>query len=236
MFLYKSTNTQALPVYNKSMSLRKTEFIPGEYFHIYNRGNDRRKIFHDNKDYHYFLKLLFLVNSEKSFKARDVKNVYSTKRGGQLVNIGAYCAMPNHFHLLITPLTTDGLSKFMQKLSTGLSMHYNTKYNRTGSLFQGKFKAEHVFNDVYLKYLFSYIHLNPVKLIQPNWKTTGIKNLNKTKDYLKKYYFSSYLDYLQEDRPENLIINRSAFPDYFPDKISFEKEILDWISLNPVDA
>ena len=213
------------------MSLRKVAFVPGEYFHIYNRGNDKRKIFHDNKDHHYFLKLLFLVNSEKKFKVRDLKEVYSVERGEQLVHIGAYCAMPNHFHLLITPLKENGLSKFMQKLTTGLSMHYNVKYKRSGSLFEGKFKAEHVDNDVYLKYLFSYIHLNPIKLIQSDWKITGIKDLNSAKTHLKRYYFSSYLDYLEESRSETLIISRDGFPNYFPDKKSFEREIFDWISL-----
>jgi len=211
---------------------RKVAFVPGEYFHIYNRGTDKRKIFHDYKDYRYFLKLLFITNSEKSFKIRDLKDVYIIERGEQLVHIGAYCAMPNHFHLLITPLKEGGASKFMQKLSTGLSMHYNVKYNRTGSLFEGKFKAEHVSNDNYLKYLFSYIHLNPVKLIQPDWKTAGIKDLNIVKNYLNKYYFSSYLDHLGENRSENLIINKQSFPNYFPDKNSFENEILDWITLD----
>ncbi len=214
------------------MSIRKTPFVPGEYFHIYNRGNDKRKIFHDSNDYNYFLKLLFLSNSKRNFKVRDIEDTYSIDRGEQLVHLGAYCAMPNHFHLLVSPTEESGISKFMQKLSTGLSMHYNTKYKRTGVLFEGKFKAEHANDDTHLKYLFSYIHLNPIKLLQSDWKENGIKNLDKAKDYLKKYYFSSYLDYLQEVRPENLIINRDSFPNYFPDKNSFENEILDWISLN----
>lgn len=216
------------------MAIRKVIFAPGEYFHIYNRGNDKRKIFHDNNDYHHFLKLLYLSNSSKNFVVRDFlnKDIYSVDRGDLLVQIGAYCAMPNHFHLLITPLKENGLSKFMQKLSTGLSMHYNLKYSRTGSLFGGKFKAEHADNDMYLKYLFSYIHLNPIKLIQADWKENGIKHLDKTCEYLRKYYFSSYLDYLEKMRPENLIVTRNNFPDYFPDKNFFEKEILEWININ----
>ncbi|MEK7187042.1 MAG: transposase [Patescibacteria group bacterium] len=214
------------------MTNRKVPFAPREYFHVYNRGNDKRQIFHDNSDYHHFLKLLFLANSENGFVIRDIsKNIYSIDRGKQLVHIGAYCAMPNHFHLLVTSLKERGLSRFMQKFSTGLSMYYNTKHKRTGTLFEGRFKAEHVDQDTYLKYLFSYIHLNPVKLIQPDWKENGIKDSKTTKDYLRKYYFSSYLDYLNEQRPENLILNRASFPNYFRSKVSFEKEILDWISL-----
>ena len=217
------------------MSLRKVSLLPGEYFHIYNRGNDKRQIFHDNYDYHYFLKLLYLSNSENNFRISNLpKDIYSIDRGRELVAIGSYCAMPNHFHILITPLVENGVSKFMQKLSTGLSMYYNQRYTRTGSLFEGKFKAEHVNEDTYLKYLFSYIHLNPIKLTQSDWKENGIQNTEKAKDYLKKYYFSSYLDYLEETRPENIIINRTKFPDYFPDKNSFEREIIDWMSFKSV--
>lgn len=216
------------------MAVRKIAFVPGEFFHIYNRGNDKRQIFHDNSDYHHFLKLLYLSNSEKNFVIRDIDtDVYLVDRGKPIIGIGAHCAMPNHFHIFITPLEEKGLSKFMQKLTTGLSMHYNNKYSRSGSLFEGKFKAEHAVDDVYLKYLFSYIHLNPIKLLQSDWKETGIQNLDQAKDHLQKYYFSSYLDYLEESRPENLIINRASFPDYFPNKSSFEKEILDWISFRP---
>src|SRR3989344_759190 len=210
---------------------RKMAFVPGEYFNIYNRGTDKRHIFHDNTDYQHFLKLLFLSNSEKSFVIRDLaEEVFSFDRGKQLVHIGAYCVMPNHFHILLVPLEEFGVSKFMQKLSTGLSMYYNIRYERTGTLFEGRFKAEHANDDIYLRYLFSYIHLNPIKLIQSNWKESGIKDVEKAKNYLKKYYFSSYPDYLGEQRSENLIINRSQFPEYFPTKASFEKEIFDWIT------
>ena len=212
------------------MAIRKTSFVPGEYFHIYNRENDKRQIFHDASDYYHFLKLLYLSNSHKNFVIRDIEgDIYSIDRGNPIINIGAYCAMPNHFHLLITPIEEGGLSKFMQKFSTGLSMYYNAKYSRTGSLFEGKFKAEHASNDTYLKYLFSYIHLNPIKLIQKDWKENGIKDLNKCVEYLRKYYFSSYSDYLNQLRPERIIINRTAFPDYLPNEKVFEKEILDWL-------
>lgn len=210
---------------------RKIPFVPGEYFHIYNRGTDRRVIFQDNNDYENFLKLLFLSNSDKNFKISNLPNdIYLFERGNQLVNIGAYCAMPNHFHLLITPVVKGGVSKFMQKLSTGISMHYNTKYNRTGTLFEGRFKAEHIRGDRHLKYLFSYIHLNPVKLIQPDWKEKKVKNPNEVLRFLKKYYFSSYLEYSKETRKENLIINKSVFPNYFKSSSLINKELLEWIT------
>jgi len=139
--------------------------------------------------------------------------------------------MPNHFHILITQITEKGISKFMQKLSTAYSMYYNKKYNRSGGLFEGKFKAQHLSTDRHLKYLFSYIHLNPVKLIQKDWREKGIKNKKEALDYLSKYSYSSYLDFFGEDRIQNKILSIESYPKYFPNKTSFIEEILEWLTL-----
>ena len=87
--------------------------------------------------------------------------------------------MPNHFHILVKEKIENGISKFMGKLTTGYSMYFNKRYDRTGSLFQGVFKSVHADSDEYLKYLFAYIHLNPIKLINPEWKENGIKDKNR---------------------------------------------------------
>ena len=140
--------------------------------------------------------------------------------------------MPNHFHLLLTQIEKNGISKFMQKLATGYSMYYNKRYERTGTLFEGKFKSEHANEDDYLKHLFSYIHLNPVKIINPSWKEKGVKNKPQILSYLEKYPYSSYPDYLGHDRPQNKIINPETFPEYFPDRKSVKEEIFTWLDLN----
>ncbi|MBI2065460.1 MAG: transposase [Candidatus Zambryskibacteria bacterium] len=212
------------------MSIRKVPFIQDEYYHVYSRGNDKRKIFHDHTDYNRFQKLLYLANSDKNFRLETIKNVYEIERGDRLVFIGAYCPMPNHLHILIKQNSENGISKFMQKFLTGYSMYYNIKYERTGSLFEGKFKVEHLGNDGYLKYVFSYIHLNPVKLIYPDWKESGLGDKKRVLSFLSKYTYSSFLDYIMINRPENAILDRNEFPDYFPSKKHFENEILDWIS------
>jgi putative transposase len=215
------------------MSIRKVAFVLEENYHIYNRGNSKQKIFLDKNDYQRFVDLLFAMNSSEKFNFADsIKgiSVYEREGNHRLVAIGAYCLMPNHFHILITPLSEDGATKFMQKLSTAYVMYFNRKYNRTGSLFEGKFKAEHINNNKHLKYLFSYIHLNPIKIIQKNWKEVGIKQKEKAMEFLKKYKYSSYIDYLGENRPENVIISKSSFPDYFPGIKNFIKEIISWIN------
>lgn len=213
------------------MSIRKVSFAFGEFYHLYNRGNSKQVIFHDDEDYSHFTKLIYLSNDKDNFNLRYVdENFYDQTDKNKLVNIGAYCLMPNHFHLLITQTEEGSISKFMQKLSTAYSMYYNKKYERTGSLFEGKFKSKHIPHDVYLKYLFSYIHLNPVKLIQKDWKDIGIKNKPQALIFLRDYKHSSYLDYLGIKRKENVILDTKSFPKYFPKAEKFQKEIFEWLS------
>jgi putative transposase len=213
------------------MSIRRVPFTFGEYFHVYNRGNSKQDIFKDNLDRERFQMLLFLANGTAPFVFREVEKdgVYDFERGNQLVHIGVYCLMPNHFHILLTPAVEGGVQTFMQKLLTGYSMYFNRKYERTGVLFEGKFKAQHADSDEYLKYLFSYIHLNPLKLVDSEWKEKGLKNLQGGERHLNDYRFSSYLDFREGERTESAILDTSAFPKYFPTEDSFMKEIQEWM-------
>ena len=219
------------------MSIRKVNFVEGEYYHVYNRGNSKQIIFRDEEDYLRFISLLYISNMNQSFNIYDLNrdfnfDIYGIERNELLVSIGSWVLMPNHFHLLITEKVEGGISKFMQKVTTAYVMYYNKKYERSGSLFEGKFKSEHASNDRYLKYLFSYIHLNPIKLIQKDWKEKGIKNKQIALDHLSKYKYSSYLDFMGEERPQNKILNLGSFPRYFSTKEKFKKEIFEWLSYN----
>ena len=120
------------------------------------------------------------------------------------------------------------------KLLTAYSMYFNRKNNRKGALFESRFKAKHVDSDNYLKYIFAYIHLNPVKLIDPKWKENGISNRRNAKQHLEKYNFSSYLDYKDVERLEGKIINREVFPEYFDNKKDFDFFIDEWLSLSEI--
>ncbi len=224
------------------MSFRKTEFEEGEYYHLYNRGNSKQKIFLDDKDRERFLKLLYLCNSKQriDFKNDIVKrkiNVWDFQKGESIVNIGAWVLMPNHFHLYITPKTEarlpsgNAITDFMHRVLTAYSKYFNARHQRTGSLFEGKFKSVHISKDNQARYLFSYIHLNPIKLIDTKWKENGIKNKKQAIDFLNLYEWSSYLDYLENARPENKVINRVDFLKYFDSKKSFQEEIFDWINV-----
>jgi hypothetical protein len=123
-----------------------------------------------------------------------------------------------------------GISLFMQKLSTAYTMYFNKKNERSGSLFAGRFKASYAHSDVYLKYLFSYIHLNPAKIVEPRWRETGLLNEKKTIDFVRNYPYSTYKDYLKNNRVEGIVLNKQAFPDYFSEAGSFEKDVLSWFT------
>jgi putative transposase len=117
----------------------------------------------------------------------------------------------------------------MQKLLTAYSQYFNKKYERTGTLFSSRFKASHAESDEYLKYLFSYIHLNPVKLIKPDWKENGV-DPEMCRKFINSYKFSSHPDYDGVVREERLILNREYFPDYFSTTEMYWSNLSDWIN------
>lgn len=217
---------------------RKFKFSIDEFYHIYNRGNNKSAIFYNDSDRKRFIKLLYVCNSATPvvFKTIQGHPLDKIKRGDTLVDIGAYCLMPNHFHLLLKEKEEGGISRFLEKLLTGYSMYFNKRYERTGKLFEGRFRAQHVDTDEYLKYLFAYIHLNPVKLIDSEWRDNDIIDRQKAKDYLAEYSFSSYVDYIDINRrEEGLLLNKQAFPKYFVDFKEFDKFINEWL-VYPRDA
>jgi len=193
-----------------------------------------------------FQLLLYIANNTEAVRLDNffnqikqgrslLKDGFMLPRDNTLVDIGAYCLMPNHFHLLLHEKVDGGISTFMKKLSTAYSMYFNKRYERTGALFEGRFKAQHADNNEYLKYLFAYIHLNPIKIIDPKWKENGISDKKAGLDYLEKYPFSSYIDYTQStEREENSIINQTPFPDYFENLGTFEDFIREWLAFEEV--
>lgn len=214
---------------------RKFKFSVGEFYHIYSRGTEKRPIFLDANDYHRFIKLLYVCNSHKSIVFRDIPSdqIYIHERGETLVDIGAYCLMSNHFHMLVHEKVENGISTFMHKLLTSYSAYFNKKYGRTGSLFEGAFKGVCVDNDNYLKYLFSYIHLNPVKIIDSSWRENGIANLTATQKHLDTYEHSSYLEYASATkRDQRVILNIDAFPEYFSDFNDFKYFLNEWLNFD----
>ena len=214
--------------------LRKDPFITGEYYHIYNRGIDKRIIFKLKRDYERFMMLLYISNSDSkdSFRLDNLINrqhktfneiLVLKDKGKPLVSIGVWCLMTNHFHLLIRQEVDGGITKFMRRVGTGYSMFFNIKYQRKGALFGGLFKSKLIGNDDnFMRQLFAYIPLNCLDIGFPNWKNEITKSSAEMKNFLETYRYSSYLDYIGEDRVEKNIIKPENFPEYFKDTKSFK--------------
>ena len=232
---------------------RITPFEQDEYYHVYSRGVERRNIFRDDLDRSRFLLLMYLCNTSENIqfsklsleirreKERnkskpskdDFLKLYERPKKDQIVSVIAYCLMPNHFHIVLKENTEGGISVFMQKLLTAYSMHFNKKYKRSGSLFVNPFKAKHIDTDNYFSYLVGYIHLNPVKIIDPTWKDKGLADLKKAKEFLLKYTHSSLNDYLSnfsKNRPEYLILDKKSIPNYLTGAKEVEDFLDHWLT------
>ncbi len=143
------------------MSIRPISFAPGEIFHCFNRSVDKRTIFEDQQDYVYFLKMLRHFNSSEV--VGGLKLLTNKPQVNPPVTILAYCLLPNHYHLVLRCNDVDGgLSKYMQRIAGGYTMYFNQKYERSGVLFQGKFKANHIDSDEYLKHILAYVGFNNI--------------------------------------------------------------------------
>lgn len=157
--------------------MKRPPLLNNYIYHIYNRGVEKRAIFRDEHDYLCFVHDLYEFNDENYasnvhywFKNMGSRNPYFNKERKPIVDILAWCLMPNHFHLLIRQRKDNGIALFMRKLGSGYANFFNMKYKRVGPLFQGRYKIIMVDKDEYLLHLINYIHSNPVKLVEPHWK------------------------------------------------------------------
>ncbi len=147
------------------MGNRKFEFAVGEFYHVYNRGVDKRITYSDRLDILRFLECMTEFNTadpigslyERSF---DGDADGRKKKEKPLVRIVAYCLNPNHYHLLLEQVGEGGVSEFMKRLNGGYTTYFNNRHKRTGALFQGVFKARHVDTNEYLLHVSAYVNLN----------------------------------------------------------------------------
>lgn len=144
----------------------RTTPIIGEYYHIYNRGTDKRDVFLSEKDMERFLLSMSEFNTidpigsiyENSFNKGELGG--PTSKSESLVEFITYCLNPNHYHFILKQIADRGISIFMQRLGTGYTMYFNEKYQRTGALFQGKYKIKHISSNEYLLHVSAYVNLN----------------------------------------------------------------------------
>jgi len=231
--------------------MRKTVFANEEYYHIYNRGVDKREVFLDEEDFLRFLKNLREFNSKLIREAREVRSKFSELSSGApelssenlepLVEIVAYCLNPNHYHLILKQNFEKGIEKFMHKLSTGYTNYFNKKYNRSGSLFQGRFKAIHIDSNEYLLHLSVYVNKNHFihnynsngrsasTSLQAEWRyCSALDYLGKRNGKLcKKEIILDQFASKSELSSEKYAQFLNANADYFRDKKELERYLLE---------
>lgn len=183
--------------------MRNVEIAPGEHYHIYNRAVNKQIIFHDINDYSRFIFLILYFQSPLNFpqigrhitryvksRAFDIAKEEIIKN--RTVELVAFCIMPNHFHLIVKETEEKGLATYMQRVLTAYSKYYNAKYGKTGHVFQGPYQAVRVEDDRQLLHLSAYIHRNP-------------REISKWFNKEDKYEWSSYQDFVKENRWEELL-------------------------------
>lgn len=213
--------------------MRKQRFAPFEHYHLYNRGNDERLIFNDDRDRVRFLFLILHNQAPKiSFRplSRTVTSFARTGRFSQtkksierivaersiaLIN---FCLMDNHFHLTVQELRERGISCYMQRVLDAYTKYFNKKYRRQGHLFEGPFKSVHIETNTQLLHLSAYIHKNPADI--RGWRGQELE-----------YHWSSGVDYASGNRFSGLlkpdIVLGQFGADIFRQKMGYKKFIAE---------
>ena len=215
--------------------MRKIKISIGEYYHIYNRGNDKQIIFLDERDRVRFLFLLLHMQGFDSFEqigrqvgyfvrhrvfnigTEMIKKIIKEKRA-ELVS---FTLMPNHFHLLVGEKSEGGIARYMQRALNAYTKYFNMRHKRSGHLLQGPYQAVHLKNSEQLLYTSAYIHRNCRTI--PQWKNRE-----------KLYPWSSLQDYLTTDR-WNGLLEKKLIQDQFPNPNEYEKWVAESGAKDPVE-
>ncbi|MBI5358341.1 transposase [Candidatus Amesbacteria bacterium] len=203
------------------------EFIADSYYHIYNRGVEKRRIFVDEQDHGVFLKYLgeYLTPKDEAYlrdvltdfhsspkQKADAAKMLKLNNFSDTVTLLAYCQMPNHFHLLVKQTVATSIDSLMNSFSTRYSMYFNKRYKRVGHLFQGTYKAVLVKTEAQLLHLTRYIHKNPASKGVPlqsyphssyknylNMVTTGWVKPNEILNHFAKTGYNSYREFVESN-------------------------------------
>ena len=214
------------------MPRRKTVFAVNETYHIFNRSVARSPIFINQRDYKRAISLINFYSFPNPplrfshFNRLTPENKLSffsslSKNQERQVSVLSFCLMPNHFHFLLTEKIADGITNFLRNLQNSYAKYFNTKYDRSGAVFQEQFKAKRIETDQQLLHISRYIHLNP---------TTSYL-IEKPED-LAKYEWSSYPDFL--GITARAFVNKTflknfgspeAFKKFTLDQIDYQKQI-----------
>ncbi len=202
--------------------MRAVKFVSGEYYHIFNRGVEKRVLFNSVSDFQRFYNSMYLFNNThyanpgnfsppSTLNHNDIEFLRSWDKGRDpFVRIVSFCLLSNHFHLLVRQLRDDGIVMFMHRLGMGYARYFNKRYRRIGRLYEGTFKAIHVQRDAQLEHLPRYIHLNALDRTDLQWREGKIKQWVTARESLDSYPWSSHHVYAGKLQPLPLVDEASV--------------------------
>ena len=195
------------------MAYRRNPLVTGEIYHVFNRSIAKEPIFHKYYDYQRFydttdfyrfnyvgFRFSHFNRLNISDKTNFLRDLYKDDKKN--VEILAFSYMPNHYHYLLRQMRDNGIRIFISKIQNSYAKYYDTKFERTGSLFQTTFKAVRIESEEQLLHVSRYIHLNPITSFL-------LKNISE----LEKYSWTSFPDYLSIK--QNRFVTRNLISSYF---------------------
>ena len=196
--------------------MRKTPFVEKEHYHIFNRGVDKRDVFQDTSGMDRFLRSMLEFNTTDPigsiYENRKQNSLISKEKNSKvLVNFIAYCLNPNHYHFILEQVSEKGIEKFMQRIGTGYTKYFNIKNNRSGVLFQGRFKSVYIDSNEYLLHLSAYVNLNNhIDLRGSSTSTASTRSRSSWNEYISANY-------------QDPLCKKDIVLEQFNDKASYEK-------------
>jgi len=194
-----------------------------DIYHVLNRGVEKRAIVTSNYDRHRFVRDLYEMNDARPVKnlwyrakepfSSDFVNHYDERE--RLVIIHGWCLMGNHYHILLSEKKSGGLTIFLRKLNIGYANYFNEKYERSGSLFQGRTKKILIEHEAHFLWILHYIHFNPLDFLKGagDWRTQCLMSGTQALKWLEQYRWSSYRDYLGTGEFSPILVDSFMYGD-----------------------
>lgn len=181
------------------------------YYHVYNRGINRQRIFRDDEDYVFFSSLFARHLGTKTVTDKSGRPYVNLR---DAVEVISYCWMPNHFHLLIYQKEEGAVRELLARVCTAYTMYFNKKYARRGPLYESNYKASMILSDAYLQHISRYIHLNP--------------------DAYKRWPYSSYAAYCGSEAPSEWLARERLFENIPIQEKDYSSFVADYESARAV--
>jgi putative transposase len=215
------------------MSLRRIPLANTEFYHVFNRGVDKRRIFMDQYDLQRFFQSMFVFNTlepigsiyEHTYLKKFGSEASKKEKNKKLVDFGCFCLNLNHYHFILRQISDQGIEKFMHRLSTGYTKYFNHKHQRSGVLFQGPFKAVHIDTNEQLLHVSAYVNLN---FKVHNFGSEASKNFKPLSSW-DEYIGKSKFDFCQKNDILGQFKNKKEYENFAKKtlkSISQKKEML----------